>query len=256
MYLMYVDESGDTGVSPGSSQFFILSGLVIHELRWHDVLDSCIDFRRSIKMATGFKLREEIHAQVMVNGRVSDFHGIERNKRFMILRNTIDWIASQDSIGVITVIVQKEHFTDPKTVFERGWSTLLQRFENTMNAHNFPGPGNADERGIIIADNTSGEDLRNLQRKMRRFNPIPSKFGPIPRNLPIKQIIEDPVFRDSRHSYFIQIVDVIAYFTAQYLKPNKVIKKQGATKYFERLDPVFVKKASPSDQFGRVWVNK
>ena len=174
MYLMYVDESGDTGVSPGSSDFFILTGLVIHELRWHDILNSCIDFRRSMKAATGFKLREEIHAQIMVNGRINDFHGIERNQRFMILRNTIDWVASQDSIGIITVIVQKECFTDPKTVFLRGWSTLLQRFENTMNAHNFPGPGNPDERGLIIADNTSGEDLRNLQRKMRRYNPVPN----------------------------------------------------------------------------------
>ena len=125
-------------------------------------------------------------------------------------------------------------FTDPKTVFERGWSTLLQRFENTMNAHNFPGPGNDDERGLIIADNTSGEGLRNLQRKMRRYNPVPSIFEPIPRNLPIKQILGDPIFRDSRHSYFIQIVDVIAYFpfTAQYLKPNKTVKKTGGEKVF------------------------
>lgn len=256
MYLMYVDESGDTGVSKGSSKYFILSALVLHELRWYDFLDSCIEFRRKMKEATSFKLREEIHAQVMVNGRSSQFHGIERNQRLMILRNTIDWIASQDAVGVLTVIVEKDQFTDPKTIFERGWATLLQRFENTMKAHNFPGPTNADERGMVIADNTSGEDLRNLQRKMRRYNPIPSKYGSYSRNIPVKLIIEDPVFRDSRHSYFVQMVDVIAYFASQYLKPNKTVKKQGATKYFERLDPVLVKKASPADPFGRVWIKK
>lgn len=153
-------------------------------------------------------------------------------------------------------IVEKDQFTDPKTIFERGWATLLQRFENTMKAHNFPGPTNADECGMVIADNTSGEDLRNLQRKMRRYNPIPSKYGSYSRNIPVKLIIEDPVFRDSRHSYFVQMVDVIAYFTSQYLKPNKIVKKQGAAKYFERLDPVLVKKASPADSFGRVWIKK
>ena len=70
---MYVDESGDTGVSKGSSKYFILSALVLHELRWYDFLDSCIEFRRKMKEATSFKLREEIHAQVMVNGRSSQF---------------------------------------------------------------------------------------------------------------------------------------------------------------------------------------
>jgi hypothetical protein len=49
MPTMYVDESGDTGVVSGSPEYFILSGMVIHELRWSDALDSIIDFRRNMK---------------------------------------------------------------------------------------------------------------------------------------------------------------------------------------------------------------
>jgi len=256
MYLMYVDESGDAGIMDNSSEYFILSGLVIHELRWTQLLDDFIQFRRSVKQSTGFKLREEMHAQIMINGRLDKNNNIQRNQRFMILRNTIDWIASQDSVGIMTVVVSKKNFTDPKDVFEFAWRTLIQRYENTINSHNFPGPQNTDDRGIIIADNTNGEILRNLHRKMRRYNPVPSKYTVASRNLPIKLIIEDPVFRDSKHSYFIQIVDIISYFTAQYIKPNKIVKKQGAKTYFERLDPVFVKKAAPLDPYGRVWVKK
>jgi Protein of unknown function (DUF3800) len=33
MFLMYVDESGDSGV-PGVSPIFVLTGLVLHEPRW------------------------------------------------------------------------------------------------------------------------------------------------------------------------------------------------------------------------------
>ncbi len=226
------------------------------ELRWTELLDDFILFRRSVKQVTGFKLREEIHTQVMCNGRLDKNSNIQRNQRFMILRNTLDWIALQDSIGVMTVVVCKKNFTDAKEVFEYGWRSLIQRYENTITSHNFPGPQRLDDRGIIIADNTNGEILRNLHRKMRRYNPVPSKYSVTSRNLPIKLIVEDPVLRDSKHSYFIQMVDIISYFTAQYIRPNKIVKKQGAKTYFERLNPVLIKKAAPSDPFGRVWVKK
>ncbi len=256
MYIMYVDESGDTGIKPGSSEYFILSALIIHEKRWNSFIKSFIDFRRSVNKATGFKVREEIHTQVMINGRIDANKGIDRNKRILILRNTIDWISTQEFVRILNIIVDKKSFTDSKIVFERGWSTLIQRFENTLKNTNFPDCSSSDDQGLIIADNTNGEDLRKLTRKMRSYNPIPSKYQSEPRNIPINRIIEDPVFRDSRHSYFIQIVDVIAYFTGQYIKPNKVIKKQGAKGYFERFESVMCKEASPKDPFGRVWIKK
>jgi len=34
MFLMYVDESGDTGLTNSPVDYFVLSGLIIHELRW------------------------------------------------------------------------------------------------------------------------------------------------------------------------------------------------------------------------------
>jgi len=33
LYLLYVDESGDTGLTGSQSRYFILSGFVVHELR-------------------------------------------------------------------------------------------------------------------------------------------------------------------------------------------------------------------------------
>jgi hypothetical protein len=51
-----------------------------------------------------------------------------------------------------------------------------------------------------------------LLRQMRRFNPIPNQmamYGAGHRDIPLLAIIEDPNFRDSEHSYFIQAVDCI-----------------------------------------------
>ena len=173
----------------------------------------------------------------------------------MILRNTIDWIASKQELSLLTVIVKKYGFSSKEEVFELAWKTLIQRFENTLEKRNFNGTKNATDKGIIIADNTDVDSIRKIYRKMHVINPIPSYFGGF-RNLPIQFVIEDPVFKDSKQSYFVQLADITAYFTMQYLSPNKFVKRQGAKKYFERLEPIIIKQASPSDKFGRVWIKK
>ena len=252
MYLMYVDESGDPGTSCSKTDLYILTGLVIHELSWRKTLDDLIEFRRAVRKEYGWKVREEIHAQKMINGRVSLNKGVERNSRFIILRKSLDWIASRVDIGVITVVVEKQGYQQASEVFESAWSFLIQRFENTIQHKNFEGLKNPEDKGIIIPDNTDGEALRMLMRKMRHYNPIPSKFSDEIRNVPISAIVEDPVFRDSRHSYFIQLADICAYFARQHLKPNRVVRKQGAKKYYERLGPAIVKKASTNHPLGMV----
>lgn len=60
MYLMYVDESGDTGLVNSKTDYFVLTGLVIHELRWQLYLEQLIAFRQRLKQQYGLKLREEI----------------------------------------------------------------------------------------------------------------------------------------------------------------------------------------------------
>lgn len=44
MYLIYEDESGDSGTLNSPSRYFVLSGLVVHELRWLATLDAIVDF--------------------------------------------------------------------------------------------------------------------------------------------------------------------------------------------------------------------
>ena len=49
MYLMYVDESGDIGITNSPTRYFLLSGLIIHELRWRQFIDDIISLRKSFK---------------------------------------------------------------------------------------------------------------------------------------------------------------------------------------------------------------
>lgn len=253
MYLMYVDESGDIGLQNSPTRYFVLTGLVVHELRWRPSLDQLIDFRRRMRDAFGIKLREEIHASAMIN-RPGGLVRIPRHDRLTILRHFADELAAMSDLNLINVVVDKQGKRDAYDVFSMAWRALIQRFENTVSRHNFTGPANPDERGMIFPDRTDDRKLIALLRQMRRFNPIPnqSAFGTGYRNLALNSIVEDPSFRDSEHSYFIQAADLAAFLLYQNLYPGSYIRRKSAQNYFLRLNPILCRHASSRDPYGIV----
>ncbi|OVE76359.1 hypothetical protein BVX98_06200 [bacterium F11] len=255
MYLMYVDESGDPGLTNSPTRYFVLTGLVLHELRWNQILDRLIDFRRRIRNGFNLKLREEIHAPAMINNP-GDLIRIPRYNRLAILRLFTREISLMSEINVVNIVVDKEGKNSDYDVFEMAWKALIQRFENTLNYRNFPGPANPDERGLILSDNTDDKKLFRLIRMMRRYNPIShqKEYGPGYRNLAINFIVEDPVLRDSNHSYFIQAADLAAFLLYQKLSPSSYIRKKSAQNYFNIIKPVLCKVASGRDMDGIVWL--
>jgi len=60
------------------------------------------------------------------------------------------------------------------------------------------------------------------------------------------------VHRDSKHTYFLQAVDTIAFFFYQVLTPNAFIRRRGARMYFKRLRPVLCTFASRENAYGVV----
>src|ERR1043165_1141421 len=250
MYLMYVDESGDTGVINSPTKHFALSSLVIHELRWQTALQQLLEFRRRMRDKFDLLISEEIHASGMIN-HPGSLVRINRNDRLTILRAHLDEITRLPDVNIINVVSDKRPSDTSDDVFDRTWRALIQRFEDTLSHRNFPGPANPDERGLIICDETD-QRLNRLLRKMRRYNPIPhrSSFGPGYRDLRLQYIIEDPVHRDSKSTYFLQAVDTTAFFLYQELAPNSFIRRKGAKKYFRRLLPVLCTVATTANRWG------
>ena len=252
MYMMYVDESGDPGMVNSPGDHFVLSGIVMHERVWRDFVLNLVDFRRTLKAAYGLPIRTEIHSAEYIRKNV---HGIQKFKRLAILRNCLDELAKRNDILITNVVVEKVGKAPDFDVFEFAWKTLFQRFENTLKYGNFPGAFRQD-LGMVFTDATAGNKLLRLVRRMSVFNPVPNQswMGLGFRNLPIVKIIEDPHGKDSRDSLIIQMADVCAYFLHQKFKPNGYIKKQGASRYFDRLKPVLNLRASGSDPLGVVVV--
>jgi hypothetical protein len=255
MYLVYVDESGDCGLVNSPSRYFVLTGLVVHELRWQAYLNQIIAFRQKTKAQYGLKLREEIHAAHFIS-RPGALVRIKKHERLTIIRSFADELSTMQDICFINIVVDKTNKPANYDVFGNAWKVFIQRFENTLSNRNFPGPTNPDERGMLFPDNTDNKKLSKLLRQMRRYNPIPNQpqHGVGYRNLPLVNIIEDPNFRDSEHSYYIQAADLAAYLLNQHLIPNAYMKKKSGQNYFLRLEPVLCKAASRSNQHGIVFL--
>jgi len=253
VYLMYVDESGDCGLVNSPTRHFVLTGLVVHELRWQICLDQIIDFRRRMSQSFGLGMREEVHAAAFISRPGILAQRITRNDRLAILRAFADELASMSDLNLINVVVDKDGKAS-YDVFAKAWTALIQRFENTLAHRNFAGPQNPDDRGTLFPDHTDDKKLTLLLRKMRRYNPIPNQleYGPGYRNIALTKIIEDPNFRASDHSYFIQAADLAAYLLYQSMVPNAYIKRKSAHNYFRRLEPILCKVASSTDPLGIV----
>ena len=251
MYFLYVDESGDTGMHNSPTAHFILSGFVVHELRWHSTLETVIDFRRQLRQRYGLRLREEIHSAHFMH-KPGALSRIRKDVRLRILREVLDFEGTLPDVNLLNVLVAKSGKATNYDVFEHAWIALLQRFENTISHRNFPGPQNPQDYGVAICDRTDEPKLRKLVRRLRRYNPVPSVGGGGYRQMPLQTLVEDPVHRDSLHSYFIQLADVNGYCLYQQEQPNRYFRRKGARNYFGRLDPVLCKVASRSDRQGIV----
>lgn len=251
MYFLYVDESGDIGLQGSPTRYFILSGLVVHELRWHQTLEEIINFRQALRSQYGLRLREEIHAADFLH-HPGNLARIRKDLRLRILRDVLDFQAGLPDVNIVNVVVDKSTKAATYDVFDNAWMAMIQRFENTISFRNFPGPQNPQDFGILVVDRTDEPKLRNLSRRLRRYNPVPNTGGGGYRQLPVRTLIEDPVHRDSLHSYFIQLADVNSYSLLQREQPNRYFRKKGARNYFHRLDPVLCKVASRTDPHGIV----
>lgn len=252
MFLMYVDESGDVGKVNSPTQHFILSSITLNANDWLKFLNDLIDFRRSLKISHGLKMRTEIHAKEFFKGSPNCTY-IKKHLRIDILKKCIDWLASRQDINIITVRCDKS-LNGGKDIFDYTWKCLIQRFENTLRGNNFSIRWK-HQIGMIISDNTDGGKLKKLLRSMRRVNFVPniiSAYGGGSRNILLKVVIEDPVMRDSDASYVHQMADVIAYFAKQYYQPNKYMRKKGGRNTYNNLNPVINKWATKYNKVNRI----
>jgi hypothetical protein len=244
---MYVDESGDPGSANGSSEYFILSGLIMHYKSWHKKLDLLKRMRKYFKKKYGLSITAEIHAKELF--RVSNlkaYKKINKSQRVKMLKQYAELIPRIfKDCWVINVCLHKKNFA-PGTDF-----TLLA-FKRLITEYDIFLSTTVHEEGIIISDKADERKLRTLLKKMRVYNPAQPQHNGQPYDGRIKKIIEDIMHRNSTDSYFIQTVDVIAYLLKHKEYPKAGTKKYNLDLLFNLLAPILLIPSYSKDPQGIV----
>jgi hypothetical protein len=247
MYIMYVDESGDPGSANGSTEYFILSGLILHYKVWHKKLDLLKRMRKYFKEQYNLSVGTEIHAKELL--RITDlkaYRKIRKSDRMEIFSKYAEFIPKIfKDCWLINVCLSKKDFPTGTDFTTLAFTRLITRYEMFLKQ-------TVKDEGIIISDESNEKPLLNLLRKMRIYNPIPSHYSGNIYNLKITRIIEDILHKKSYTSYFIQTVDIIAFLLKSKEYPKASTKKYGLDLLFDKLDPILLKAASANDPQGIV----
>ena len=263
MHIAYYDESGDDGFPSYSSPLFVLTGVYLHYMKWKDAYAAIRDFRSELRKRFGLPIKWEIHTKHLVlNKKPYGSLGLPVGERIRIIDLCCDLIAGLDVKIVNVVIVKPRIRNSDYDILDRALTYSVQRIENDLDPSSHP-----ENQFVIITDEGRVGKMRKTTRRIQRYNPIPSKFGPTTYRREIQSLIEDPLPKDSKESYFIQLADLVAYIVYLYAvtktragtfpkrMPSEVTPEQ-VRLWLESLKPSLNLEASRSDPYGIVFYPK
>jgi hypothetical protein len=232
MHLIYIDDSKD-------EQRIVFSGLAFRVESWHDAFQSIRDYRRFLKTKYGIAVYYELHATKFVRGKGSlgAKNIVPKALRCQIFKDTLEFIITLPDVRAFNV-------SFPLSREDWAFERLLNRINRTMHTW--------DSHAILMCDEGREGDYTRLVRRMNVYNPMPSnqgtwEDGSQTKNIVIDRIIEDPIFKKSHKSYFIQLADFAAYALLRQDCPTTRARKYGINKAFQTLVQIGIPETAPLD---------
>jgi hypothetical protein len=202
-------------------------------------------------------------------------------RRSRIFLELLELVASLPDSHLLCVALDSAGRRDPQL---DAWDRLLNRLnrlaegrnrqENSLRRRLIKGLGEQGDavamreverrllpysaQAVLIADQGHETEIVRLRRKLSVYNPVPSKFGSwggaTTKNIPLTHFVEDPLFRDSAHSYLVQLADCAAFaLLKRETHPTPQIKKYGLHRAFDaHLAGICVRQANSKDSLGIV----
>lgn len=257
MKFCYYDESGDDGYPLYSSPLFVLTGIYFDHLAWKSIHKSVVELRRDLKEKFDFPVKMELHSkQFLLDKDPYRNLGFSQQQKIDIVSTICAFIGSQD-LKIINILINKVAINHSDyDVLNTALTCSIQRVENDLNPSKNP-----DVRFLIITDEGRVGKMRDTTRAIQRINYIPSQYGGGAIRREIQSLIEDPLPKDSKESYFIQMADLVAYLVYLYgmrkLKigefPNRLksyLSDQQLKDWLDLLKPSFNLKAAADNPYG------
>lgn len=260
MYLLYFDESGNTGKN--GSDFFIVSCISIHEAQWAESYEKALSFRRELnqkhfKQIGGLK---ELHTIDFLRNSGSKIRTLKLSdqQRVDIITSVCEFISTLNIEVHNHVILKHKGFSRldsrifKKTVFREIIAHSLEDVYQAMSAAGFI------ERLLLVADS------EGVARSMRQtLTAIRANVSHDQGKKALDYTLMNPFYRDSRDSHFIQFADLVAtviHFHSSYevelenpkSKIDNFITRNVVDTWLQKLEPVFYK-SGLGDEYGVVY---
>ena len=234
MIFVYLDESKQ------DNRVFVYSALMVQSEHWNAAFQSVKQLRVWLRDDYGIYIKKELHASPFSAGKgeVSS-RVLDRFQRSIIFREVLSFVGQNAYFKVMSSCNTNEFHA-----FDR----IMNRINRFAQEH--------DSQALLVCDQGQEIQFTKRIRRMRVHNYVPSRYGmwdetrSPSRNIPTERIIEDPVFKDSRTSYFIQLVDFCAYAVMRMERPIPSRTALGYDTAYTLLRPAVVQAANQRDPRG------
>jgi AAA+ ATPase superfamily predicted ATPase len=231
MWFFYLDESKQ------ENSLFVYTALITGAHVWRQAFNAIKDHRGNLKNKYGVYKSKELHAWKFSagKGKISS-RVLDKKVRAEIFSEVITFISSRPDLFRVVSSVNKNE----SIAFDK----LINRINRTAKRYG--------KTAILICDEGQQTIFTRRIRKMRIHNPIPSKHGTWEdgkntKNITIDNIIEDPFFKNSEQSYFIQLVDFCAYALLRMELPIESRTSLGYDKMYGLLSPCVIRACNRRD---------
>ncbi len=195
MHLLYLDDAGS--VQNRNEKHFILAGIAIFERQVHWLQTELDELAKAIGHPEPDSL--EFHGNAILAGR-GWWRRMPRSDRRGVIRRGL--MTSRNLVGpfrLFGVVIDKRE-RSPEDPVEYAFEQLSSRFDLFLKRLYHQGD---NQRGLIILDKASQET--RLQSLASEFKTVGHRWG-VTRNL-----VDVPLFVDSRATRIIQYADLVAY---------------------------------------------
>ncbi len=230
MYLLYIDESGDTApINQDGSRVLTLTGCIIHEKDKREIEKSF----RGIKHKYYQNEEVEIKSNYLryANPKLTNINSpikLFDQEKYDALQKELQDFLKNIPITLISVVVDKKGYWSKypsQNPYHAAYIFLIERFQTFLQ--------NKDALGICIIDPREGRVLekRNVDKELDKVhNLLQWKGGGYWKECP--NIIEKVLFSDSSLTPGIQIADLYCYPTYHIFQYGK---KEGEYEWFDKI---------------------
>lgn len=253
MYLIYLDESGNTGLNLKDRQqpIFVLGAIAIHKSDWFRLENAFNEITRQFFSPAELE-NFELHAIDLKSGR-NAFKNLTFQKQLEFRNSMIDLLVDNHIELIYQRIIKTKFASFCEKEYGKGIRVnpyIMALPFICMELESYLESKETDTLGMMIFDEQK-ENLNDVEKSLRTLRLDPDSL------LQTNRIIEKGFFVDSSKSYALQLVDLVTYYIRKYEEHKLGIE---VSPYDQQIFPKLKKliwkknKTNPSDIFE--WVKK